>query len=499
MLRNLNMKKKFLFVFLAIFFVMTSWNLILMLRTDMINKAYHEIISNVVKLNEVDMLLDESMEELEEYLTRKLYSNNGFNRKLNELYESVNALSDVYPAQEEQLAYRNLRQLLITLDRYVNESIWQIQGRNPSEAMQCFETAKDVVIQMKEVINYLVFQYMQSSKIRYDYLVMQTERTLGQSLLVWGMILMLCGTAAWLFARSIMASLNVLAGYSMQIAQAPENARPVAVTGKDEFAVLTDSLNQMGSDIKKYIKTLREKADLEKELQETELKNLSMENMLSRAELLALQSQINPHFLFNTLNIVAQMAMIEEADATYELTMNLSKMFRYNLRNLDTPVLLKDEIENLKRYVYIQRARYGETVNYQIEIQDSEMSGLPIPCLSLQPIVENSVIHGFDNGNGKGNIRIAAWSDHEFYHIVVEDDGKGMDEKSLEHIQNSQDMPGRGHTSGLGIRNVIFRLRLFYEYEVLHIRSSPGEGTCVEIRIPKDNKKVRHERGGEGG
>ena len=127
------------------------------------------------------------------------------------------------------------------------------------------------------------------------------------------------------------------------------------------------------------------------------------------------------------------------------------------------------------------------------------MSGLPIPCLSLQPIVENSVIHGFDNGNGKGNIRIAAWSDHEFYHIVVEDDGKGMDEKSLEHIQNSQDMPGRGHTSGLGIRNVIFRLRLFYEYEVLHIRSSPGEGTCVEIRIPKDNKKVRHERGGEGG
>ena len=92
MLRNLNMKKKFLFVFLAIFFVMTSWNLILMLRTDMINKAYHEIISNVVKLNEVDMLLDESMEELEEYLTRKLYSNNGFNRKLNELYESVRRL-----------------------------------------------------------------------------------------------------------------------------------------------------------------------------------------------------------------------------------------------------------------------------------------------------------------------------------------------------------------------------------------------------------------------
>ena len=485
-IKRLKIWQRFVLFTICVMLILIIFSMLMLIRTNTVNTAYQSVLSNVVKLNQANGLVDETIEELELYLTTNNFrSIESFNRKLDETFKLINTMPVTYSSQKEQIAYNNLRGLLTTWNSQLNICIMWIRGRMPLMAMESFSTVQSIAEQIHETINYLVFNYMAACDDVYTYLSLETKNALQQSIMILLPVILLSLLSAYTFVKELTSPLEVLSRQSLEIATHPEEAHPISIDGENEFAQLANAFNAMDDQIRLYIGELREKADIEKNLRETELKNLSMQNMLNASELKALQSQINPHFLFNTLNSITQLAMLEEADETYELIINVSGMLRYNLRRLDTPVMLSEELENLNRYFYIQKVRYGDSVDFDVQVKDPEILRILIPCLSLQPIVENSMIHGFESSEKKGMIHILCDSDEDNFIIRIEDNGVGMEPEIIERIMRADDEVNRGHSTGIGMRNVMYRLALFYKEDVFDITSELGSGTCVILRIPR--------------
>lgn len=255
----------------------------------------------------------------------------------------------------------------------------------------------------------------------------------------------------------------------------------------DEISVLSKAFNGMVQSIKTYVNEIEEKASIENKLKEQEMQNLRMKHILKDAELKSLQSQINPHFIFNTLNAGVQLAILEDAEKTSIYMENVAKLLRYNLRKMDKPVSLREEIENIKTYIYILNTRFGEEkIRFVLDI-DENVLGVLIPCMVLQPLVENAFIHGVDDLENNGIIGISVKRLGNGVRISISDNGKGMENSKIEALLNGDDneRPSTsGHTTGIAIQNVIKRLRLFFSKEdVFNIQSRINEGTTVTIDI----------------
>jgi LytS/YehU family sensor histidine kinase len=220
----------------------------------------------------------------------------------------------------------------------------------------------------------------------------------------------------------------------------------------------------------------------------------------TRAELLALRAQINPHFFFNALNTIRYMIR-ENPQTARDLLIDLSEVFQRTLRSGEF-VPLRDELGYVKAYLSLEQARLGDRLRVAwegiLQPEDPLMSGsafldLPVPTLTLQPIVENAVIHGIAKKKEGGAVSIAVFRQKNDLTITVRDDGMGMDPAQLADLLG----PEAGRNSGIGVRNVDSRLRMLYGKEYgLAIESEPEKGTRVSIRIPiaeteKETKKSR--------
>ena len=253
---------------------------------------------------------------------------------------------------------------------------------------------------------------------------------------------------------------------------------------------MADAFNRMAESIKAQVAAIKEKAELETRLKEQEMQNLLMKSHLKETQLQALQSQINPHFIFNTLNAGAQLAMFEEADRTYLFIECFASLFRYNLRSLDSPVTLREEIENINNYIALLKVRYADRISYSQEVDESVVD-IPVPCMVLQPLIENAFIHGISELESGGTITLRVREDDGDYIIEIEDNGVGMSQEKINQILGEDAEDGSptesvGHTTGIGTRNVMQRLKNFFDYEkVMSIISSKPGGTRVVISIPK--------------
>ncbi|QCX34504.1 histidine kinase [Caloramator sp. E03] len=216
-------------------------------------------------------------------------------------------------------------------------------------------------------------------------------------------------------------------------------------------------------------------------LKETKEK-IRLENLLRDTQIKSLQSQINPHFLFNTLNTIARMALIEGAPKTEDLIYNLSDLLRYNLKNSGNMVEIETEINNIRKYINIQAIRYGNRISYEINI-DPEILDSKIPVMTLQPIVENAIIHGLEEKKEGGKLIISGKLMFKKY-ILLEicDNGLGIPEEKLISLLNSSQEYNK---IGLGIHNVDGRIKYYFGNEYgLRIESTVGKGTKVQIRVP---------------
>lgn len=210
---------------------------------------------------------------------------------------------------------------------------------------------------------------------------------------------------------------------------------------------------------------------------------IKLEKLLKNMELKALESQINPHFLFNTLNTIARMALIENAPQTEELIYNLSDILRYSLKNIDQLVDIATEINNIKKYLYIQNIRYGDRISYSIEINE-EILNTQIPVMTLQPLVENSIIHGLEGKVENGFIKINGYRDNNFAIIEIIDNGSGIPQNILSNLLQ-KNKKNDSSSTGLGIQNVDSRIKHFFTNDCgLKVESIIGKGTKVQIKIP---------------
>ena len=216
---------------------------------------------------------------------------------------------------------------------------------------------------------------------------------------------------------------------------------------------------------------LKAKADLEKVLRETELK--------------ALQSQVNPHFLFNTLNTIARLALIEDAPRTQEVVYALSDLLRNNLRNIDEMVTVDEEIQYINNYLLIQKMRFGDRIQATIQLPTALMEQ-KIPVMTLQPLVENAIIHGLEPKREGGTIYISGGIHGSHYELHIADTGVGITDNQIERIfRNEKKGSGKGQTTGLGIINVHKRIQHYFGQDCgLTINGAQAQGTTVTISLP---------------
>lgn len=274
----------------------------------------------------------------------------------------------------------------------------------------------------------------------------------------------------------------------------------------DEIGTICTAFDNMIISIREYIDTIWEKAITEAELRE---KEIEMQALYSEAQLKALQYQINPHFLFNTLNTGAQLAMMEDADKTSYFLEQVADFFRYNIRQDKQIATISDELGLIDNFVYIMKVRFGERLNFIKDVSKLKQNDFSvlIPTMTLQPIVENCIKHGLKNKIG--TVLLKMYSEKQNIVISISDNGSGIEQKTINTIFNSiekgnsflnveemnhgdsspgtQNAKNASEHTGIGLSNVFLRLKKYYHSNCLYkINSKTQEGTEFIIKIPKD-------------
>lgn len=203
-----------------------------------------------------------------------------------------------------------------------------------------------------------------------------------------------------------------------------------------------------------------------------------------KSEFDSLQAQINPHFLYNTLDIIVwQIENEKQSEAVHTVTA-LARFFRLSLGKGKNIVTVKDEIDHVKNYLMIQHMRFKNKFDYEFDIAEDVLE-LPSLKLMLQPLVENAIYHGMEFMDGDGLIMVKAWREEDELYLSVADNGLGMTEDKVEMILTGKSSSGNGRGSGIGVKNVNERIKLYFgEAYGLSIDSEPDEGTKVTIHLP---------------
>jgi len=298
------------------------------------------------------------------------------------------------------------------------------------------------------------------------------------------------GTFALLFSRSVTQPLKTLVTEAQALAAGKFDRPPISLPEGPELREFALAFNRMTTSIRNLLADLEDQHDLERKLHQQEVSNLTMEHLLREAQLVALQSQIHPHFLFNTLNSIARTARKEGAKTSEQLIRGLSSVLRYILRNPRAGVPLRDELRMVEDYLSLQAVRFGTRLTYRITVSP-DAQNVQIPPLTLQPLVENAVLYGIEPLERGGSITITGTLDDTSDHLTltIEDDGAGMPSEQVHHLQHadpaSENATTENTTAGIGIFNVRSRLNLFFgEDHSFMITSKPGQGTFVEVVLP---------------
>lgn len=285
---------------------------------------------------------------------------------------------------------------------------------------------------------------------------------------------------------------------------------PILVGGQPKYLMVVapgSSRRKLLSDEMLFLSTLADRIgrrveaiEFERERRERGLREARLQHSLTEAELRALRAQVNPHFLFNTLNTIVDL-ISSEPERAEAMTERLAEVFRYVLARQDRNLItISEEFDFLRTYLEIEQARFGDRLRVVLEI-DPGVSGYVIPSLILQPLVENAVKHGLAPKLEGGTIRVRAFSDAGFLEMTVEDDGAGWRGDRYDDLKAGFELPERKPgPGGVGLRNVVERLRTTYgDRARFDVRAREGRGTIVIVSIPEDEtQNINHRRRGVG-
>lgn len=296
----------------------------------------------------------------------------------------------------------------------------------------------------------------------------ELRKSLARSaMLILLLLAVLSITASILFARGVTRPLQVLRSL-MKRAELGDLKAYWTLNPNQDIYELGESYNQMLNRLEDLIKQVKIEESLKKE-----------------KEFEALQYQLNPHFLYNTLNTIKWVAKIHQTPQISEAVSALVRLLQASLGKKGDFLPLRDEIRLVHDYMAIQTFRYGDEIQLHTEI-DPVASLCLVPKLILQPLVENAIIHGLDQKSGKDKqITIKAWLDRDLLICQVEDNGKGMDVELIMQESGGNRDGAKEKMSGIGLRHIREKIKLYYgpDYKML-IFSKPNQGTTIRLSLP---------------
>ncbi|MBM6616176.1 sensor histidine kinase [Bacillus suaedaesalsae] len=438
---------------------------------------YNEILQRYLELNEVTVSSQQLVMDLNNYLI--LPSSTNLEQLINSKENIRSIKQKVYALRHEEndfslTNYMNLIDSLIE----TTERALLFHSENETEASaKEFSEANRISTYISEMSLTLLDKEIKTYDRFYRGFIEQSVEIKKLGIWVMLLITLILLLVTYWFSLSITRPVSKLT----QAANELSNGRfdlQIEVSSNDEISFLAKTFDRMRMNIINLISEIQEKADLERELQQNKL-------MLKESQLRTLQNQINPHFLFNTLNTLSKKAYLEGSEEMSDLLVSVADLLRYNLKRIDRSVTISDEVTVIKKYMDIQKARFTDRLQFYMEVDHSCLDYL-IPSLTIQPIVENAVIHAIEPKEEGGSIWFRIIDAEELVLIEIEDDGNGISEQNIWHMLEETPHERENENAGIGFINVVKRIRIYYGIQdVIDIKSSDGQGTKITLKIPK--------------
>ena len=468
---NLSIRAKILVSLCIVILLMGTTNALLMFQVLNVSRQYDAIITNIATANSISGIKP----DIDGEMWKIVAGENGFNEgKQYEIIDDANTklrlMMENTDSPRAKLKLDVILRSMLTLRQDVDQMGAQIaQGSTSDENQQVLENIRFVSGVVEGIVQ--------------DYELFEVQRTETQyqemrdGLSRWVVSYIGLTLAAIVF--SVVATLGISRSIYLPIKKLHDVT--TTITKNDLQALVTrdnvDEITELGLSFNIMIGRIRDLLDSKIKEQEN----------LKKAEMRALQAQINPHFLYNTLDTIIWMTESKKTDEVVQIVSALASFFRISLSKGKDWITIGEEIERTRSYLTIQKMRYRDIMDYRIDV-DEKVSGNTVLKLVLQPLVENALYHGLKNQRQSGTIFVRARqkNDHEVL-LEVEDDGIGITPESLARItaMMNDNLDEIRFEHGFGLDNVNKRIKLYYGKQYgLSITSEYQAGTCVSVTIP---------------
>ena len=464
--------------------------IILLASMNSYRKQYDEIVGNLVVANDYNLSFKEDMEEslyklVVGYIEYEHISEDDTLKDpyvlIEELRSEFKKLRDVTMESESRLWLESLLRNIDTLEKRVDDILENIRkGGKYDENIRELDNNIYILTELiQDNIQYYIYYQIRAMEQVTSALNEQNQNFVVVCACLLAALTVTAICAAYLITAGILKPLGSL--YSaMEKVSAGDFAVRTDVHSQDELEILSDGFNSMAENMETMIAQIKED-----------------EQKMRHLDLRLLQEQINPHFLYNTLDTIVWLIEGNKMDEAVNMVVTLSSFFRLVLSKGKEVISLGEEESHIRSYLEIQGMRYRDILEYDIRLAP-ELYACRIPKLTLQPLVENALYHGIKYKRGKGRIQVRGIMRDGELHLTVQDDGIGMEEEELAVLRKEIQRPCSETEKGFGLANVNERLRMYFGPSYgLKIDSHKGRGTCVEIVIPAIREEEPALREGE--
>lgn len=434
------------------------------------NRKYEDMLNSAMVASEfsLDFKKDYDYETYLLIVENKTLDESKLGEMLEEANRIVDGLEELTDSKENRNRLASAKKYLNNLQIYKERIEQNLKDGNKYENnIEIWENDVQIVtaLMRETIFQYIYYEIKDIQKARTEYqdFFMQMIRF---SIIAFALILILITFLSYYIPLSITHPIRKLSEVTDQVAKGDLTVRSDVRSGA-EVSVLNDSLNTMIDKINELLEQVK-----------------TEQGRLRKAEFELLQSQINPHFLYNTLDTIVWLAEAGEQKKVVDMVGSLSDFFRTSLNQGKDMVSVKEELQHSRSYLEIQQVRYQDILQYEIQVPETLFCYL-IPKITIQPLVENALYHGIKNKRGIGKIMITGKREKDYFVLIVEDNGAGMSRERLEVVREGMNQKSQTEKDIYALYNVNERIRLnFGQKYGLSIDSVLGEGTTVQVMLP---------------
>lgn len=454
-----------------------------LINARLINK-YNTAFSVYDEMSQFYDNQNKAHDSLRSYLyTNESYQFDEYKIHINDAKKNLKNITNQLDNQENAWRFKLLENMVNNYENDVMmiQVVQQIKNEEYKNYYDCLMETNNAIIKTSDEYFRLLTNELTNIKTDIDY-----ERNVLQlvSLFIVFLCLILIISLTYSIFRSITKPINEIIQNINEIKLGNYNLQKIASVN-DEMNILCIALQDMAITIKKNQENEKKQAGLERKLLIKENESLRKDEILASSELRSLQNQLNPHFLFNTFNMIYQKALEENSHSTVEMIEKMTECMRYTLSNRSRTTTLEMEVNFIKNYLFIQSKRFEDRIHFEFNV-DKNVPDIKIPSMIIEPLIDNAIRHGLSDTESGGEVSINIT--HADYHVYirVEDNGKGMDVDEVEKlILKNFEKDDDKYEDSYGLYNLSRRLKMYFGDEAaINISSMPDCGFDALIILP---------------